>query len=880
MDEDDDLPGHSDRPITLPPEGSSGIAFTGIQFNSPLSGKSKNSYDLADSTYEVPKKRHSELAGADSDLSLDCPSYDEVVRSHSTLNESFSPLPHDFERNTGVTQSMMSSVGERGKILDNEKAPLSRRKSDTNLAESSPEVDIPCPSFPAPILSLSPVYGKINKKSLVISSDEEIEDNNERHTAVNAHIPPPPIRHRTKSKLRTAQKQDEELRACSHRATVDPNEYKREQRIYPRLEVNKLLPEKETSKCDSWSFYDTVAKEEILSPTKSPSTTRDDEGSRSTKTQSYENVEPRYGTVFSGTGEGDKCTTVKNILMEFDPLMGSSSGLLSDSGKSNHLLLLETLLSQETYGIIDRDEEELNQGMTSDDESLNVVLEDDQDEAVPTPPSRQDSLTNEGQTKSAASSKGSKEKESNKRPVMIIHQNSNLRGESMENILDERELERYLVRTTSSRDPENPQARIIEVPREEPSSSSAFYVDQNRPRSEGNAGVEAEAVPVSIKPKKLKIPAEPPPSYEEVLKEKAEQDETTKSTDNLSSAAAGTSQAQQSKRPSMMSKFSNVFNRTLIRKGSFKSSSASKSEVKTVMEMIPRPDPSSDPVDYEGHLVRYPTGVVEDLLKEIQMRHATIRNRTMLTFLNSEHKNAKETFPMEDVTTVQSIVNQKMTNGQTDIHCFEVTVAVPSKSHSASQPANQMVASNPNLVLTASNCGNSKSTRVCHVYGCVKQSERSVWMQKLLENMTEVFPKTATQDYKRAGWCYMKNSITANWSGAWMLLQRRKLLFYYAGKLDVLDLRKARCIVLKETDESIHNLRVEGGPILMIDCPPFTLYLIMNWPRETKVGIFGYLINPLLYNYIQPALPDLAKYSPRGGAQQRDVAEEPATDQG
>lgn len=71
-----------------------------------------------------------------------------------------------------------------------------------------------------------------------------------------------------------------------------------------------------------------------------------------------------------------------------------------------------------------------------------------------------------------------------------------------------------------------------------------------------------------------------------------------------------------------------------------------------------------------------------------------------------------------------------------------------------------------------------------------------------------------------------------------MLLQRRKLLFHYAGKLDVLDLRKARCIVLKETDESIHNLRVEGGPILMIDCPPFTLYLIMNWPRETKVSDF------------------------------------------
>lgn len=332
-------------------------------------------------------------------------------------------------------------------------------------------------------------------------------------------------------------------------------------------------------------------------------------------------------------------------------------------------------------------------------------------------------------------------------------------------------------------------------------------------------------------PKKKKsstVPAEPPPSYQEVLKEKAEQ-EGVPTSRNIVTEAAGTSTGATSKKPSMISKFSNVFNRNLIRRSSLKASS--RPEVKTVLEMIPRPLATVQAVDYEGHLVRYPTGVVEDILKEIQFRHTTVKNRTFFTFLNSEHKNPKESFPLDEVTTVQSIINQKMTNGQTDIHCFEVTVEV-AKAHSSQS----VVASNPNLVLTATSSGNSKASRVCHVYGCVKQSERSVWMQKLLENMTSVFPKTATQDYKRAGWCYMKNSISANWSGAWLLLQRRKLLFHYAGKLDVLDLRKARCIVLKETDESINNLRVEAGPILMIDCPPFTLYLIMNWPRETKVS--------------------------------------------
>lgn len=53
--------------------------------------------------------------------------------------------------------------------------------------------------------------------------------------------------------------------------------------------------------------------------------------------------------------------------------------------------------------------------------------------------------------------------------------------------------------------------------------------------------------------------------------------------------------------------------------------------------------------------------------------------------------------------------------------------------------------------------------------------------------------------------------------------------------LECMDLRKARCMVLKESDDSIKNLHVESGPTLMIDCPPYTMYFIMTSPRETKV---------------------------------------------
>lgn len=69
------------------------------------------------------------------------------------------------------------------------------------------------------------------------------------------------------------------------------------------------------------------------------------------------------------------------------------------------------------------------------------------------------------------------------------------------------------------------------------------------------------------------------------------------------------------------------------------------------------------------------------------------------------------------------------------------------------------------------------------------------------------------------------------------MLTKRKLAFYnYTdNKVETLDLRKARCIGLKDHEDSIGNLHVEKGPMLLIDCPPFTIYFVMNSPRETKI---------------------------------------------
>jgi Arf-GAP with Rho-GAP domain, ANK repeat and PH domain-containing protein 1 len=69
------------------------------------------------------------------------------------------------------------------------------------------------------------------------------------------------------------------------------------------------------------------------------------------------------------------------------------------------------------------------------------------------------------------------------------------------------------------------------------------------------------------------------------------------------------------------------------------------------------------------------------------------------------------------------------------------------------------------------------------------------------------------------------------------MISRRKLIFhdYNESSLQVLDLRKARYIGFKNSDDSINQLYVEKGSIIFIDCPPHTCYFIMPNTRETKI---------------------------------------------
>lgn len=86
----------------------------------------------------------------------------------------------------------------------------------------------------------------------------------------------------------------------------------------------------------------------------------------------------------------------------------------------------------------------------------------------------------------------------------------------------------------------------------------------------------------------------------------------------------------------------------------------------------------------------------------------------------------------------------------------------------------------------------------------------------------------------------MKTTINSDWIGTWIMLHERTL--YYYNELEqhyvIIDLRKVRCIIVKEKHDfkkTLQNLYVENGPIISFDCPQSTFYsLIMCNAEETK----------------------------------------------
>ncbi|XP_030567279.1 uncharacterized protein LOC115767222 isoform X1 [Drosophila novamexicana] len=778
--------------------------FNTIQFSSPLHRNAAGGghTDLSGGSntktlpelhneldYEVPRPKPKPKVKAKP------PSYDEALRSRPAP-----PLP--------LAKNLAQEAAQLVQLRNHQPQPQRQSSSGESTGE-----ELPMPSFPPPRLS------------------QQLD------------VVQPPARHKRRKnyeniQLRRPNVDSAELQELNRAAAAA----EREESLLITANIaaeEARAPKPERS--DSWHFYGEAAE-----PEAEPEPEADCE-SCSSPEPLYANQEATYGKLFematSSTSRGKLLTPQlelacisedgeldsndgavggwsapppppPELIEEFDPLMGKCS-TLARSNKSNELLLLEHLLEEDTYGTIKREQ---------DDVSMCTSEEDGRNEA---PVANVSSASTATATATAIGSAAVGAASSARNQPQIVHQNAQLLSDSMENMLDDTD--------TLELDTLELRARPYLSRLEEKPATSAVNVDLAAPSRNRTNWFVGD---------KTHIEGDSPPTYLEAIGGDGQP---------LSASATNASGSESkntlgSRFRQTMNAFSNVKLRmdAMKRRASFKGASQRQSDVKVALQMVPRPSLSPLLVRYEGPLVRFPSGVVEDILKEMQNRKAILRDRQFQTYLDQEMKTPKELIPLDTITTLQCVSNSRVTDSATHFYCFELTTSQPKNGTGAADG----MTSNPNLLMTSNACGNVKQLRVAHLYGVGKESERGVWMQKILESLTNSVPVKYTCHYYRAGWCYLKNSITSDWSGTWLVLRKsqRRLIFVSEanGNVEKMDLRKARCIVLKESDESIDNLHVESGPMLMIDCPPYAVYMIMSSARETK--IWRHIIREVAHN--------------------------------
>lgn len=723
---------HLDRVQSVPVNDE---LFSSISFNSPLNSKTNkcSNINTAESSYEIPKSIRSfssdssglnEIAVNKQLPSIPPPTYDEVLLEDEKANND---RPNPMSRNRRKSKTN-SNVYENHEII----VPKIKVESDSksNSSEEDDGYSMPCPNFPAPVLEVKEgIYGKIRSKDPDDSTDDAIASTSMQ----------PPTRSRRRKENGQPEGKEEIDGINSNRATADSKEFPLEGKYANLLggELSEDLSEKlkldeskisKPSRSESWSYYD--GNSDVSS---SPEPIYENE--RDLKSKMAATSEPLYGVLYNSESsnmltpvaaarkrrsQGDtsdqyavvnkspelrlrNVNETKDILKEFDPLDRRTLDKILAS-KSNELKLLESILGSETYGnCADESNYEYHSNETSDG---------DDTEEVPTPPERLDSLKECANEDAEESGEGSPKKDQNDlssetRRSVIIHQNVKLRSDSDENIAEDANIASG--------------SNVMEESVEKTSNTRWFFSTPLKTKSDRK----------SSNPQKNKDEKTCVEEIAEVLEDK--------------------SMTPITKTSSMKSMFSNVMNKVegIKRKTSFRSNT-NKNEVKTVLEMIPRPCLTQRLILHEGHLIRLPTGVVEDILKELHSRKAYIRDKRFQAYCDKDLKTPKENIPLETITTIQCVHNHKFTHNFVDIYCFEITTSITKKD------GNNL--SNANMVITSNNSGNIKAQRICHLYGVAKESERFLWMQKLLESLTDTFPPGFTSKFYRAGWCYSKVS--------------------------------------------------------------------------------------------------------------------------
>ena len=635
--------------------------FQSLTFNSPLNNRSYNLENLPKdvSNYEIPKSLNRNSSG-------DLPSYDQVVKDNEFL-----------KRNSSLTQSLYSKVQKQNN-LDRGKNRSDSQLNNISSETSSDENESMPPNIPAPEF----IYGRIRK---LPSSDYE----NAPMIPLRKAPPPPPV---SSSKVTNVSDSD--------KATICGSSSERS--LTDIVTSRKSLNISEVAdRSDSWQYCDSISRDTIDSESSEPIyANNENERHAGTSDVIYGQMAEAKSNLLSPlkpqsveTSERKSQTLAREILKEFDPLSRESFDAFIMT-KMNHLSLLETLLSEETYGTIEEIYTEPNDDSTEENSSTDSVN-------APMPPERDDSLA---VATIKASEPVPKAPKRTKKPEprvasVIIHQNLKLKG-SIENLA-----EPFFAKV----DDEPSTSGVVDLSKPKPSASS-WFVDNStekfkknnldNPNNFSHATAEKVSKTIPQLPKVSNVTANREqylPTYEE-----SKNDEIVNT-----GAIEKTPDAPTKSR-------SSIFHFGLKRKTSFKES---KLEVK---DFIPRAVFSEDSAhqhDKSVILFKLPSGVIEDMLKELSPRFVELKRRQFKAYSDSEFKILKEHLDLSYLSSIQFLVNHKFSEFKTDlgghIYCFELNLAIPKN----------LTSSTPNALLD--NKGSPvKTQRVSYVYGIHSKNEK------------------------------------------------------------------------------------------------------------------------------------------------------------
>ncbi|XP_075229129.1 rhoGAP_ARAP and RA_ARAPs domain-containing protein RhoGAP15B [Lycorma delicatula] len=237
-----------------------------------------------------------------------------------------------------------------------------------------------------------------------------------------------------------------------------------------------------------------------------------------------------------------------------------------------------------------------------------------------------------------------------------------------------------------------------------------------------------------------------------------------------------------------------------VSKGSAPSVKTDPEPLKQDLLERPAPDPSSVLI-HSGFVFRSPSGGEKP--KDFSRRWCKLREGKLIFSAEKDVGNGKDFISLDTISSIQMIRDKKTSNDGEEVYCMEISVFTKARTHLLGSPGT---------------------------------TERIIWMQKILESLTSVFPCKFTADYTRAGWCYLKEGVSGEWMASWILLHKRSLFYSQCNsKLKMIDLRKARCTDLNEGDKNSSCPRAtEEGPYILVDTPDLAVYLQVDAARETK----------------------------------------------